>query len=1095
MRRVREHENGREAIISRLDWTGPRGLKIQNNASGKKSESGPEAGQAVSGPSGQPDKKPFSLSSAGEGSSSSIAHEELPGGTLQKKVSDLRVSDTPPVKGTVLQSQPKNKHQKSTGFQQGQQHPQGRIDIQRPRSSQQRWRHQSRQEPQSQHSSQETQGGQPPRKQFHQKNQQQIRSAPPNQPGSHHPASSGVPSWEFQQNQVPQTAPLAQVSAWAQPRKNTGKSQQAGPAPQTPSSQSGKTRETKGAIPKQDVKDRTQQTHILSQSFTIPMRDPKQEFKKGNRKVLDVNLLPLNLNKLCEWIFHYDIATDPERPKRLLREVVDKFIKKHFPTFRPAFDGKKNLYTSKPLPFPGNRNVLEDTISVTNLEKPFDNVIEFRVAIKLAQKINTSEIKKFLNSKGTPHNVALPQSAIQAIDVILRAAPLASRALPIVPVGRNFFIEDRPRIVSLGGGLELWNGFYQSAILNWKPFLNIDVAHKGFPEPKPLIELYQEVCGIQSLDQTPYPIQKDRFRGFVTTLQIDYSLPGNSSSKRTHRIIGIGKCTRDLRFPLKDDGPEISVDEYFRTVKNYRIKYSNLPTVQVDPAAKNIYLPMELCSLKSGQVLHRKLDEKQTAVMVRKAAQPPEVRKEKILRAIQMAKYNQSPVVKDFGIEVNETMASVDARILETPSVEYAKPKQIIPRLGVWNAGEFLRSQALSNWFILNLDTSGRFPTKRSQLDKLCDELIRQGKAVGMVLRNPAGIVDLDTRDFKLVKSKIINLFKEWKENHAELVVVVLPDRGGQYYSMVKQCAELNVGILTQCLKSSTVQKRVNSATCKNILSKLNAKTNGVNHIVPAIHRPPVLQDPVMFVGIDVTHPSPDQTSIPSVAAVSASHDAKAFQYNMIWRLQNPREEIVRDLKNIIKEQLEFFHKKTGYKPEKIIVYRDGVLAAELTAIREACKEMPGEDYNPGITFLVVQKRHHVRFFPRQDIADQKTGNVPPGTIVDTEITHPRELDFYLVSHASLQGTARPTKYHRLWDDNDILEDELEKLTYYLCYLFTRCTRSVSYPAPTYYAHLAAFRARAYLENNPFRLQELEEFAKKNKIEENFLMASPMFFV
>ena len=59
------------------------------------------------------------------------------------------------------------------------------------------------------------------------------------------------------------------------------------------------------------------------------------------------------------------------------------------------------------------------------------------------------------------------------------------------------------------------------------------------------------------------------------------------------------------------------------------------------------------------------------------------------------------------------------------------------------------------------------------------------------------------------------------------------------------------------------------------------------------------------------------------------------------------------------------------------------------------------------------------------------------------------------------QGTARPTKYRCLWDDSDMSEDEIEQLTYYLCHMFARCTRSVSYPAPTYYAHLAAFRARA----------------------------------
>ena len=40
--------------------------------------------------------------------------------------------------------------------------------------------------------------------------------------------------------------------------------------------------------------------------------------------------------------------------------------------------------------------------------------------------------------------------------------------------------------------------------------------------------------------------------------------------------------------------------------------------------------------------------------------------------------------------------------------------------------------------------------------------------------------------------------------------------------------------------------------------------------------------------------------------------------------------------------------------------------------------------------------------------------------------------------------------------------DELETLAYYLCHLYSRCTRSVSYPTPTYYAHLAADRARKH---------------------------------
>lgn len=106
------------------------------------------------------------------------------------------------------------------------------------------------------------------------------------------------------------------------------------------------------------------------------------------------------------------------------------------------------------------------------------------------------------------------------------------------------------------------------------------------------------------------------------------------------------------------------------------------------------------------------------------------------------------------------------------------------------------------------------------------------------------------------------------------------------------------------------------------------------------------------------------------------------------------------------------FYKSTGgYKPLRIILYRDGVsegqflhvLQHELTAIREACIKLEAE-YRPGITFVVVQKRHHTRLFCSEK-RDQsgKSGNIPAGTTVDVCITHPTEFDFYLCSHQGIQ--------------------------------------------------------------------------------------------
>lgn len=209
-----------------------------------------------------------------------------------------------------------------------------------------------------------------------------------------------------------------------------------------------------------------------------------------------------------------------------------------------------------------------------------------------------------------------------------------------------------------------------------------------------------------------------------------------------------------------------------------------------------------------------------------------------------------------------------------------------------------------------------------------------------------------------------------------------------------------------------------------------------------------------------------------SVVGVAASHDHFGFKYNIDWRIQEPRMEIIQDFRSIIKKQLTYFKKENGTLPEKIFYYRDGVsegqfqqvMGAERQGIVAACRDMD-QRYAPKLTLIIVQKRHHTRFFPGNTrIGDRKNNNVPAGTIVDRVITNPNENNFFLCSHASIQGVSKPAKYCILLDEANHTMDQLQSFTYDLCHLFTRCNRTVSYPAPTYYAHLVAYRGRVYLE-------------------------------
>lgn len=87
----------------------------------------------------------------------------------------------------------------------------------------------------------------------------------------------------------------------------------------------------------------------------------------------------------------------------------------------------------------------------------------------------------------------------------------------------------------------------------------------------------------------------------------------------------------------------------------------------------------------------------------------------------------------------------------------------------------------------------------------------------------------------------------------------------------------------------------------------------------------------------------------------------------------------------------------------------------QVRAIEQACSSLES-GYRPSITFIVVQKRHHTRLFQPNREDQDRSGNVFPGTVVETGICHPTEWDFYLMSHGGLQGTSRPAKYHVLWD-------------------------------------------------------------------------------
>ncbi|XP_076181590.1 argonaute 2 [Ptiloglossa arizonensis] len=1122
---------------------GPSGHPQQQQ--GQQEPSGhPQQQQGQLGPSGPPQQQQRQLGPSGPPQQQQW--RQRPSGPPQQQQQQQRPSGPP--QQQQWQQRPSGPPQQQQGQQKPSGPPQQQQQQQRPSGppQQQQWQQRPSGPPQQQQGQQKPSG--PPQQQQQQQRpsgppqqqqwQQRPSGPPQQQQGQQKP--SGPPQQQ-QQQQRPSGPP--QQQQWQQrpsgpPQQQQGQQKPSGPPQQQqqqqrpsgppqqqqwqqrpsgpPQQQQGQQKPSGGYEKYSSSSDVSMVTSIMPKRSSgkpvlpvelqnmlwnqIPKRKNPNGGTAGRPIFVETNMLKIILcPKFKENIVHYDVVIDPDKPKFLMRPIFEEYRKKHFPNRYPAFDGRKNAYSGGDLPF-GDYSI-EDDVKVFDFERCQER--NFKMSMKKVGVLNMSWLRQI---KYGLVELQSEQKCVQALDVILRHGS-ANR---LITVGRSLFHPPEPgRIVSLSNGLDLWTGMFQSAIIGWRPYLNIDIAHKGFPTAQPVIDLLKELCKhpksnapLECITPKDISINSDKIMKFLKGLKIQYEIPDQPHTKRTYRVNGFVECARQNKFAL-DDGSMCTVENYFLQIKKYKLKFPDLPCLWVGSRTNNkhIHLPIELCTMVAGQVIQKKMDEVQTTKMIREAATNTQKRKEKILNGFANMKLNEQPTLaKEFNLSVEGNFEKIPARVLKAPILKY-KEREVNVFKGTWRADKFLKSCCLpdNSWTILNLDT---FVRDRDLHEGLHNRLQHGAKSVNMEIGK--ALFPFTTLSIKPFKIKtLLDYFEDKKRNSIRLVVVIIPNLD-YAYSRVKQISELQItgGIVTQCLKSQTLHK-LTDATITNILLKINSKLNGVNHTFAVNYRPPCLAVPCMLIGADVTHPSPDAINIPSIAAVAASHDPSAFKYNIELRLQAPREEIIQDLENIMRIQLLYFYQETRQKPQKIIFYRDGVseghlpqvMHFELSAMRKAIASLEKDTkLKIPITFLVVQKRHHIRLFPTDPRnSDDRNFNVQAGTIVDREITHPTHVDFYLVSHASIQGTARPTKYRCICNENNMSEDEIEQLTYYLCHMFARCTRSVSYPAPTYYAHLAAFRARALIHDVPLNINNLQEEQRRNMTLQ--MKHAPMFFV
>ncbi|KAI0921048.1 hypothetical protein AcV5_001233 [Taiwanofungus camphoratus] len=729
-------------------------------------------------------------------------------------------------------------------------------------------------------------------------------------------------------------------------------------------------------------------------------------------------------------IHHYDVISGDEKtlPARLNMQLIKQLQEHVAPnifTPKAVYDGRKNMFSARELPF-GPTGSQEFDVSLNPNPPPTAGGRGpkiHKVRLTHVAQINPEVLARFLEGKQSHDNTVL--TAITALNVVIRMEPTLNYPFNV----RSFFTDRETK--DIGSGIVLWRGYFQSVRpALGRMLINVDISTGTMYKPGPFIDLCLDFLGRQDPNilapSRGFPdrerIRLQRFLSGVRVVTRPPNQPQQAGQggrgRRTPRVVKklTSAGANALTFTLREGG-QMTVAQYFQRTYNYRLRYPEVICAEVGNGA---LIPLELCEVEPGQIMRKQVPPEKTKDVLDFATKKPQDRLRSIHNGLGVLAYGQSEYVREFGMHVdpNARPLGFTARVLNPPTLKYgpgSKQATIVPRDGAWNMIDkrFFKPAVIERWAVVIYERPQRF--RDDNVQDMIQGLISACNGVGIVVKERDPIVKYENGQGNIAAQlRAAGLASNEKnKGFPNLIVVVLPEGGTDIYTAVKHFGDITTGVATQCLKSSKCS-RAKAQYYANVCLKINVKLGGINTI-PDSRSVSILTDPhnpTIVMGADVIHPAPGAEGRPSFTALVANVDSDTAKYVADCRVQTSRQELIEDLEKMSEHMLNMYmsyrknaEKKPNAAPKRIIFYRDGVsegqfkqvLEQELPLLKKACQNLK---INPSITVVVVGKRHHVRFFPQNPNDSDRSGNCPAGTVVDQEVVHPLELDWYLQSHS-----------------------------------------------------------------------------------------------
>ncbi|CAN9089423.1 unnamed protein product [Alternaria alternata] len=851
-----------------------------------------------------------------------------------------------------------------------------------------------------------------------------------------------------------------------------------------------------------------------ARGITIPGSLPQRP-KNFNQfgKAANIMLNTFNVIKAPNTVVHqYDLNYSGDAldySKRVLLKKIwnSRGVKSELgePNNLWVWDTNKLAWSGKRLPRDDTRITVDLDEEEGRPTKPGARGNKHTIHVRWTRQVDFIGLNAFLNGQASWSAECI--DTINFLDHVMREWP----SQQYTQIKKSFFQRGEVRF-DLGGGVEAFKGVFASLRpvlddkFNKSLSVNVDVANGTFWRAQELTRAIGQV----------FNCSPPQFAAMYKTALRDWKGSVLKKDLRKFKKVGVStthtkeptqwtidefvdKDASTATFPDPDDrSKKISVAQYFK--KKYGVTcMAGVPVVKMTKKIRKepVYMPIDVLKIDGNQRYTTKLSDTQTSNMIKFAVTLPKERWAAVQAGVRLLNWQSDPYLRHYGLKVSPEAAKVQARILPSPTVHFGpgskeptiKPADMIAGRWRLDGRKFImnnKERPIKAWGVCCVQGRGSPPPQA--IEAFFQKFVQIYEAHGGLVAShpqhgkkpwmgPGNLAD----GGEMIQKVWIQTGNKYAMP-PNLLFFVVNDRNVDVYRRIKKSCDIRFGVASQVLQA----KHVMSASpqyISNVCMKVNAKLGGAtsvakSQLIPKV-APKSASIPTMVVGADVSHPAPGAGSgeAASFAAITVSADVHFARYWAEVQTNGNRVEMVTT--SNIDQHFGFMAKNwmqkigQGKAPQRVLFIRDGVSEGQYAAVLEEevhdmkeCFKKLGCKEIPKFTVVIAGKRHHIRFFPETGKGD-RNGNPLPGTLVESGCTHPFEFDFYLCSHVAIKGTARPIHYQCILNEGEWLSAELQQFIFEHSYHYVRSTTPVSLHPAVYYAHLAADRSRAHLNDNP----------------------------